>query len=49
MTPQQERKAARVWHWFEFTLVALLAVTSVVGVAWAEWKGQPRFVETHSR
>lgn len=49
MTPAQERKAARLWHRWELGLVGLLLITSIVGVAWAEFKGQPRFVETHPR
>jgi len=50
VTPEErDRQLARWWHRWELGLVVLLAVTSVVGVCWAEFKGQPRFVETHRR
>jgi len=44
-----KRRAAKLWHRIEFGLVFALLVTSVVGVLWAEYNGQPRFVETHPR
>lgn len=45
----RDRQLARIWHWWELSLVAVLALTSVVGVLWAEKHGQPRFLETHPR
>jgi len=43
----RDRQLARWWHRWELSLVALLLATSVVGVLWAEHKGQPALVETH--
>lgn len=49
MSAARKAMLAKYWHRWELGLVGLLLVTSLVGVAWAEYNGQPRFIETHPR